>query len=154
MQLSPHFTLEEATFSETATRLGIVNIPNEQQKQNMIFAAQKLEHVRSLLKYPLKINSWFRTEKVNSAIGGAKSSSHLDGHAIDFSCSGFGSPHAVCIYLSQQKIEWDQVILEYNQWTHISFDPKNRKQLLTIFNPQKIYALGIWSKDEYTKKIV
>ncbi|MBF0315633.1 MAG: peptidase M15 [Oligoflexia bacterium] len=154
MKLSQNFSLAEATFSETAIRLGVANAPNELQLKKMIFAAEKLEQVRALLEKPIKVNSWFRSEIVNRSIGGAKNSAHLAGFAIDFTCPEFGSVFDICKKIEQSTIKYDQLIFEYASWTHISFDSKQRQQNLTILNPQKIYVMGIWGKDDYTKKAI
>ena len=79
MNLSEHFTLEEATFSETAARLGVSNQPSTLQLENMKHAAQQLEKVRELTG-PLKVNSWLRLPAVNAAVPGSSGkSSHMDG---------------------------------------------------------------------------
>jgi len=79
MNLSEHFTLEEATFSETASRLGINNQPSEQQLENMKKASEGMEKVRALLGKSIHVNSWLRLPEVNVAVGGSKVSSHMTG---------------------------------------------------------------------------
>jgi hypothetical protein len=152
MQLSEHFTLEEATYSETATRLGINNQPSPAQLENMKKAAQALEHVRALLAKPMHINSWLRLPDVNVAVGGSKISSHMDGWAIDFTCKDFGTPLLVCKAIEDSGIQFDQLIHEYSTWTHISFAPEMRNQKLTIFRPEGKYKVGILSETEYHTK--
>lgn len=83
MKISDHFTLEEATHSDTAIRLGIKNIPNEKELENIKYAARRLEHIRQFLGVPLKVNSWFRCEDLNKAVGGVETSAHKVGLAID-----------------------------------------------------------------------
>ena len=151
MNLSEHFTLEEATTSETATRLGINNQPNEQQLENMKKAAEGMEKVRALLNKAIHVNSWLRLPEVNVAVGGSKVSSHMDGWAIDFVCKDFGNPLAVCKAIEAAGIEFDQMIHEYATWTHISFAPEMRGQKLTIFRPEGKYKIGLLSKEEYEK---
>ena len=114
MQLSEHFSLEEATYSETAIRLGINNQPNEQQLNNMKIAAQGIEKVRELTG-ALRINSWLRLPDVNVAVGGSKISSHMDGWAIDFTCAGFGDPYTVAKALKESNIQVDQCIHEFGR---------------------------------------
>lgn len=149
MNLSEHFTLEEATYSETAVRLGINNQPNEQQLANMKHAAAELEKIRALLGKPMHINSWLRLPDVNVAVGGSKISSHMDGWAIDFTCAGFGSPLEVCKAIEKSGIKFDQMIHEFARWTHISFAPEMRGQVLTIFRPENKYKAGVLSETEY-----
>ena len=152
MNLSEHFSLEEATTSETATRLGINNQPNEQQLENMKKAAEGMEKVRALLSKAIHVNSWLRLPEVNVAVGGSKVSSHMDGWAIDFVCKDFGNPLAVCKAIEAAGIEFDQMIHEYATWTHISFAPEMRGQKLTIFRPEGKYKIGLLSKEEYEKR--
>jgi putative chitinase len=155
MNLSDHFSLEEATHSDTATRLGISNQPNTQQLENMKVAAIGMEKIRELLASPINVNSWIRLPEVNVAVGGSKVSSHMDGWAIDFVCKGFGTPLQVCKAIEKSNIKFDQMIYEFGDkgWTHISFAPEMRQQKLTIFRPQNKYAIGILTQDEYNKAV-
>jgi putative chitinase len=155
MNLSDHFSLEEATRSDTATRLGISNQPNAQQLENMKVAAIGMEKIRELLASPINVNSWLRLPEVNVAVGGSKVSSHMDGWAIDFTCKGFGTPLEVCKAIEKSNIKFDQMIYEFGEkgWTHISFAPEMRGQKLTIFRPQNKYAIGILTQDEYNKAV-
>lgn len=153
MQLSEHFSLEEATHSDTATRLGISNQPDAQQLENMKTAAAGMEKVRELLGKPININSWIRLPEVNVAVGGSKISSHMDGWAIDFVCRGFGTPLEVCKAIDAAGIKFDQMIHEFASWTHISFAPEMRGQKLTIFRPQNKYAIGLLTQEEYNKAV-
>jgi zinc D-Ala-D-Ala carboxypeptidase len=147
MQLSEHFSLEEATYSETAIRLGISNQPNEQQLANMKVAAEKMEEVRNVTG-ALRVNSWLRLPDVNVAVGGSKVSSHMDGWAIDCSSSAH-TPYELCQIVLNAKIKFDQMIHEYGRWMHISFAPEMRQQSLTIFKPEGKYKPGILTEAEY-----
>jgi hypothetical protein len=151
MQLSEHFSLDEATFSETAVRLGINNQPNEQQLANMKVVAENMEKIRTLLGKGIRVNSWLRLPEVNVAVGGSKVSSHMDGWAVDFTCSGFGDPYAVAKALKESNIQVDQCIHEFGRWVHVSFAPEMRGQFLTIFKPDNKYKAGILTADEYAK---
>lgn len=148
-QLSEHFSLDEATFSETAVRMHIDNQPNEEQLQNMKIAAEHLEMVRSATG-PLRVNSWLRLPEVNVAVGGSKISSHMDGWAIDCSSSAH-TPYELCQLVKNAGIKFDQMIHEYGRWMHISFAPEMRQQELTIFKPEGKYKTGILTEDEYHK---
>ena len=150
MQLSEHFTLEEATHSDTAIRQGIDNQPSTVQLENMKVAAKNLELVRATTG-ALNVNSWLRLPAVNVAVGGSKVSSHMDGWAIDVSSSKL-TPYQLCQEVKKAGIKFDQMIYEYGKWTHISFAPEMRQQKLTIFNPQKKYLPGILTEDEYHKQ--
>jgi hypothetical protein len=147
MNLSEHFTLEEATYSETAVRLHIDNQPNEQQLENMKKAAAGLEQLRAV-SGPLRINSWLRLPDVNVAVGGSKVSSHMDGWAIDVSSTKM-TPIELCHKVEELGIKFDQMIHEFGRWMHISFAPEMRQQKLTIFKPEGKYKPGILTEAEY-----
>lgn len=136
--LSSHFTIAEATYSKTALKLKIKNIPSPQELETMKKAAVGMERVRALLgNKSITVNSWFRNHALNLAIGSKESSQHRKGEAIDFVCFGFGAPLKICklIEANADLIRFDQLILE-NGWVHISFAIVSRKvprkQVLTI----------------------
>lgn len=83
-QLTPHFTLEELTASETARRIGIDNAPSAEHLANLHRLAAALEVARDIIGAPLVIHSGFRSKTLNRAVGGAPSSDHLEGLAADF----------------------------------------------------------------------
>jgi hypothetical protein len=145
--LSEHFSLDEATYSETAIRLHINNQPNEQQLENMKIAAKHLEEVRNVTG-ALRVNSWLRLSDVNVAVGGSKVSSHMDGWAIDCS-SNSHTPFELCKLVKEAGIKFDQMIHEYGRWMHISFAPEMRQQELTIYKPEGKYKQGILSEEQY-----
>ena len=146
-QLSEHFSLEEATYSETAIRQGINNQPDERQLANMKIAAAELEKLRAVTG-PLRINSWIRLPEVNVAVGGSKVSSHMDGWAIDVSSSKL-TPIELCHEVEKLGLKFDQMIHEFGRWMHISFAPEMRQQKLTIFKPENKYKPGILTEVEY-----
>ena len=150
MNLSEHFSLDEATYSETAIRMNIDNQPDERQLANMKSAAQQLEAVRNVTG-ALRVNSWLRLPDVNVAVGGSKVSSHMDGWAIDCSSSAH-TPYALCQLVIKAGIKFDQMIHEYGRWMHISFAPEMRQQALTIYKPEGKYKTGIWTEAEYHAK--
>ena len=147
MQLSEHFSLDEATYSETAVRMDIPNQPSEQQLENMKIAAAELEKLRAVTG-PLRINSWLRLPAVNVAVGGSKVSSHMDGWAIDVSSTKM-TPIELCHKVEELGLKFDQMIHEFGRWMHISFAPEMRQQKLTIFKPENKYKPGILTEAEY-----
>jgi hypothetical protein len=149
MNLSEHFTLEEATYSETAVRKGISNQPSTVQLENMKYAASCLEVLRAAVG-PLHINSWIRLSAVNVAVGGAEKSSHMDGWAIDVSSKTL-TPIELCHKVEELGMKYDQIIHEFGIWMHISFAPEMRQQKLTIFKPEGKYKPGILTEAEYHK---
>lgn len=123
MNLSPHFTLEEATRSQTAARMGVANQPGPTQLANMRLAAAKLERVRSLAGgETIDVSSWLRVLPVNRAIGSKDDSAHIKGLAIDCTRRGW-TPRQFFDWISQHmtELEIDQVILEFDAWVHIAF---------------------------------
>lgn len=133
MRLSPHFSLEELTHSDTATRLGIDNTPTEEIIDNLTFLAGELEYVRDILGYPMLISSGFRCYALNDHLGSKRTSQHCQGLAVDFICPSFGNPRSVCDAIIMANVNFDQVILEYDRWVHLSFHPDNpRNQKLII----------------------
>ena len=147
MNLSEHFSLDEATYSETAIRMHINNQPDERQLENMKSAANQLEAVRNVTG-ALRVNSWLRLPDVNVAVGGSKVSSHMDGWAIDCSSTAH-TPYELCQIVLKNNIKFDQCIHEYGRWMHLSFAPEMRQQSLTIYKPEGKYKIGILTEEEY-----
>jgi hypothetical protein len=144
MRLSAHFSLEELVFSSTAQRLGIDNTPPPSVIENLKLAAEGLEKVRRLLGQPIHIDSGYRCPTLNEKVGGAKLSAHLDGWAVDFACPKFGSPLQIAKAIESSDIQFDKCIQE-GAWVHISFNPNNRRILLTAhFNTTGVvYSKGV-----------
>lgn len=138
MKLTEHFTLEELTASEIADRHGIDNTPTSPLiLTNLKNLAEGLEHVRKLLGKPIIVNSGYRSVMVNSLLGSKPSSQHTKGLAADIICPSFGSPKDIIKKILSSDIKYDQVILEFDRWIHISFCEegyKPRKQALIIDN--------------------
>ena len=134
MQLSDNFTFEEATHSQTAARLGIINHPAPMALENMKQAAMRMEQVRTMLdSKPILISSWFRSPDLNEAVKGSKTSAHMFGWAIDFTAPRFGTVNQIIDRIRASGLMYDQIINEFNgSWCHISFDPAGRKMALMI----------------------
>lgn len=132
MNLSPHFTLEELTLSQTAARLGLDNTPPPDVVDNLKRTAIGLELVRNLVGCPISVSSGYRSPLVNKAVGGASQSQHLTGQAADITAPGYGSPDALVRAIVGSQIPFDQVIREFDSWCHISFSPTPRRQALII----------------------
>ena len=140
-ELSPHFTLEELTVTNT----GLNNAPDATALARLKAVAAKMEDVRTLLGgKPITINSAYRNPQVNAAVGGVSNSAHALGYAVDFTCAAFGSPYDVCKKIAASSIQFDQLIHERRAWVHISFDSsRNRRQLLTLPVTGSEYQSGI-----------
>lgn len=135
MNLSEHFTLDELTVSENADRLGLDNIPTNEALLNLRRLAMLLEQVRNVLGKPIKINSAYRSPAVNRAAGGKETSQHCLGCAADIRVNGM-TPDQVVRAIIAAKLPFDQVIREFDRWTHISIpntaDGKRRNMALII----------------------
>ena len=136
MNLTPHFTLDELTASETAERNGWDNSPNEQELENLKRLADFLEQVKVVMGgKPIMISSGLRTKKVNDAVGSKDTSQHRIGCAADFKVPGM-TPDEVVRKIIASGIGYDQVISEFGRWVHISVpsnvDTSPRKQALVI----------------------
>jgi uncharacterized protein YcbK (DUF882 family) len=135
MNLSPHFTLDELTASQTAARKGLDNTPNATEVANLVRVAALLEEVRALLNKPILINSGFRSKQVNDAVGSRDTSQHRIGCAADIRVSGM-TPREVVEACIAANIGYDQIIEEFGSWTHISVpntaSTEPRRQALTI----------------------
>lgn len=135
MNLSPHFTLEELTVSETAARKGLDNTPTDDALFNLRRLALFLEEVRTVIGKPIRINSAYRSPEVNGSVGGKTTSQHCLGCAADIRVPGM-TPNEVVKKLKASNLQYDQLIREFDSWTHISIpntkDAKPRKMVLII----------------------
>lgn len=134
MKLSAHFTLEEMTASQTATRRGLNNTPNDSAIDNLRRLCLVLEEVRKVVGKPITVTSGYRGRELNQAIGGASNSQHTYGCAADIKVHGL-TPDEIIRMILTANIRFDQLIREYDSWVHISV-PINgkswRKQCLII----------------------
>jgi len=139
VMLSPHFTLDEMTASQTAAREGIPNQPDQVAMGNLVRLTNEcMEKIRTILgAKPIIISSGYRGPELNKAIGGSTTSAHMVGLAADFTCPGYGTPldicHALMPHLNELHI--DQLIYEYDSWVHVGMSQGTpRHQTLTINN--------------------
>lgn len=145
MNLSPHFTLAEATHSDLAIRKCIDNTPSSEIISNIAEAADGLEEIRDFLDSPIYVSSWYRSPKLNVAVGSSTTSAHVKGWAIDFIAPKFGTPIEICRAIVNSDIQYDQLIYE-GTWIHISFAPAMRQQVFTahfVMNKETTYSKGV-----------
>lgn len=145
MKLSEHFSLDEFTASQTATRKGISNTPNETVVEKLSMLATTLEQVRKYLgNNTIRISSGYRCVALNRAIGSVDTSAHVLGYAVDFTCPEFGTPKEVASKIAESPIKFDQLIYE-GTWVHLSIDPRNRREVLTAHfkNGKASYTKGL-----------
>jgi len=131
--LSVHFTLDELTHTDHRE---FNNTPNSAETANLIRLAGLLEDVKILLGgKPIMVNSAFRCKQVNDAVGSKDSSQHRIGCAADIRVPGM-TPDEVVRAVIASDLPFDQIIREFDRWTHISVtntpDGKPRRQALII----------------------
>lgn len=134
--MGKYFTINELTKSSTAQRLHINNNPTQEVKDNLNKLIDNvLDPLRELYGKPIIVNSGYRCNKLNKAIGGAKNSQHLVGQASDIRTvqNTKESNKELFDLIKNSKLPFDQLINEYDyNWVHVSYSPRNRRQVLTI----------------------
>ena len=145
--LSPGFTLADLIRSETAQKRGIDNTPPAELLPNLQRLAEGLDRIQALLGAPLEISSGYRSPELNTAVGGTATSQHCQGLAADFVCPGFGEPMSIAQALAASDLDYDQAILEFGKWIHVSFTASPRKRLLTIYDSNEGYLDGLVDRD-------
>jgi D-alanyl-D-alanine dipeptidase len=136
MNLTEHFTLDELTASEAAERNGWDNTPNEQELENLKRLAAFLEEVKTALGgRPVMVNSAFRNKQVNDSVGSKDTSQHRTGCAVDIRVPQL-TPDQVVKAIVAAGLEYDQLIREFDRWTHVSIpntpETAPRRQVLII----------------------
>jgi len=127
--MTPNFTLAELT---ATSHRQFDNTPNEKELANLQKLAEFLEQVKTLLDgKPIMINSAFRSKQVNDSVGSKDTSQHRLGYAADFKVPGM-TPDQVVRAIIDSDLQFDQVIREFDAWTHISISPYPRRQALII----------------------
>lgn len=137
-RISKHITYKEAVRSNTALRLNINNIPNDYEISNMVgIASNVFEPLREYVGGPIKINSMFRSEALNRAIGGSSRSQHCQGRAIDLDDTFGHKTNAEMFNYIKNNLNFDQLIWEFGDdtnpdWVHVSFvsNDENRGRCL------------------------
>ena len=133
MNLTEHFTLEELTHTDHRE---FSNEPNATEMENLTRLAAFLEQVKTVLGgKPIMVNSAFRSKAVNDAVGSKDTSQHRIGCAADIRVPGM-TPDEVVKAIIASDLEFDQIIREFDRWTHISVTntegAKPRRQALII----------------------
>jgi len=142
--ISEHISDKEGVYSNTATRRGIDNVPNEEQEVNMKLLAEKIfEPVRAYVSGPVKINSFFRSVELNKAIGGSSKSQHCQGQAIDIDDTFGHATNADMYNYIKNNLDFDQLIWEFGDddnpdWVHVSYVSEfdNRRRCLKAYKEQ------------------
>jgi hypothetical protein len=138
MRLSKNLTLKEVVKSNTATRKGIDNTPDQWAINNIKAVAENIfQPIRDHFGVPIGVSSGFRGKDLNKAIGGSKYSQHMIGEALDLDADMYGKvTNAEIFNYVKNNLDWDQMIWEFGDdeepnWVHISYkdDGPNRKQI-------------------------
>ena len=135
--ISKHISYHEGTYSQTGVRRDLDNTPDDDQLKRMEEVAENLfEPLREWVGGPIKINSFFRGEPVNTAIGGSRKSQHMKGQAIDIDDTFGHKTNAEMYHYVKDNLDFDQLIWEFGtdknpNWLHISWvsHRPNRKKL-------------------------
>ena len=153
MNLSANFTLKELTKSDTATRLGLDNTPDDEALENLKTLCEKvLQPVREHFDKSVSVNSAYRSPESNAAVNGSKSSDHCKGMAADIEIVGVAN--ADLAQWIMDNLEYTQLILEFytpgipdSGWVHVSYDPENLKK-------QELTAMKVAGKTQYVPGLV
>ena len=152
MKLTQNFSLSELTRSQTATRKGIENQPNDEQLANLVALCEcVLQPIRDHFGKPVRISSGLRVPELNAAIGGSTTSDHTRGCAADIEVPGVDNK--VLAQWVVDNLEYRQTILEFYEpgiadsgWVHVSYNPgDNKKQVLTATKKdgKTVYLSGL-----------
>ena len=155
IKISEHISYKEATRSATALRLGIDNVPNQYELQNMEMVAKHVfEPLRKAVGAPIKINSFYRCEELNKAIGGSTKSQHCQGRAIDIDDVYGSVSNAFMYYYIKDNLDFDQLIWEFGtdhnpDWVHVSYKangPQRGQILRAKRNSARKTYYELWTK--------
>lgn len=138
MQISKNISYKEAVYSNTASKLGIDNTPSPATLERMKLVANKVfQPIREHFGVPIKVTSFYRSPKLNKAVGGSKTSQHVLGEAMDLKGTNGVTNKQIYDFI-KSNLEFDQLIWEYGtdkepSWVHVSYRKgRNRKQTLRI----------------------
>ena len=148
MKIGKYLELADLTKSESAKRLGITNMPTQEHINNLIQLVENIyDPIRDHFKVNIHISSGYRSQALNSAIGGATSSQHSRGMAIDIDMDSTNIKNSL-IFDYAKTLPFDQLIWEFGNkenpdWVHISYSPLHRKEILYA---KKEYGKTIYNK--------
>jgi zinc D-Ala-D-Ala carboxypeptidase len=138
MKLSEHLTLAEIIRSESAKRLGISNQPTSEHLDNMKILAENIfEPIRRHFDSPIYVSSGYRSEALNKAIKGSKTSQHCKGQAMDIDMDGSDITNNDVFYYIKNNLNFQQLIAEFPvdgklSWVHVGYDKNNLKNEILI----------------------
>ena len=140
-RISEHVSYKEGVRSNTATRLDIDNTPDGYAEANMAAIAYSIfEPLRKWVGGPIKINSFYRSKKLNQAIGGSSRSQHCQGRAMDLDDTFGHKTNAEMFNYIAENLNYDQIIWEFGDdenpdWVHVSYvsEDENRGRALRAY---------------------
>lgn len=150
VSLSDNFILSEFTRSQTAARLGkpvTVDLGSPEYANLVTLCKEVLQPLREMLEYPITVTSGYRPAWLNELVGGSDHSAHLEGRAADIVIPNL-SPRNLAFALKASDLPFDQVIVEFEQWVHVSIAPighEPRRQVLTASRKEgaTVYRVGV-----------
>ena len=149
--MTPHFSLEEFTQSDTAARLGIDNRLPDELRENALKTLEMMERIRFHIDAPITITSGYRCKALNGVIGSKPGSDHTLAFACDFKAPKAGTPYEIAKDLASviDVMGIGQLILEYASpngggWTHVSLARPDKviNRIITI--DKNGTRAGIW----------
>jgi len=155
MNLSKNLTLAEATKSATAIRRGIDNTPHGEHLDNLFVIANNIfQPIREHFGVPISVTSGYRSEALNKAIGGSKTSQHSKGQALDLDADVFGGiTNADIFHYIKDNLDFDQLIWEFGNsqepnWVHVSDScgVNNRKEVLVAYKQNGRTRYRLWTR--------
>lgn len=144
--MTPHFSLEEFTASDTAARLGIDNRLPDELRENALKTLQMMERIRFHIDAPITITSGYRCEALNRAIGSKPTSDHTMAFAVDFKAPKADTPFEIAASLAPviKIIGIGQLILEFGTWVHVSLARPDKVINRVITIDKTGTKAGIW----------
>lgn len=141
-----HFVLDEFLQSATARKHNVDMTPTPKALSNLnALVDNVLDPLRERLGRPVYVSSGYRPRKLNALVGGAQTSQHCYGQAADIRVDGM-SVHKLCEFIITEGLPFDQLIDEYGRWVHVSYGPRNRREVLTArknSDGRTIYSRGL-----------
>lgn len=143
MRITNNFAMAEFTFSQIASRKNLNNLPDSASADNIkVLCRNLLQPLRNLIDLPVIITSGFRCSELNEAVAGEPDSQHLTGKAADIIVAGADINRVFETIVKE--FYFDQAILEYGKWIHLSYDHhnnRNRAMIAEMVNGKKRYRL-------------
>lgn len=147
----PDFTHDRLCHSDMALKCGITNVCPSKLQPNLASLSRLLGGVQALFTpHAIEITSGYRCAELNTKVGGVETSQHTLGLAADWVCPKAGTPWELAKAVAESNLQFDQLILEFNRWVHISAAPQDReprREILSIFSGAEGYLDGLHKRE-------